>query len=152
MIVSEFSPRTTLKFNVHTESARGPGEPWGTWSFVKQGGVASPQIGSSKQLGSAPNSPVSPKVSLMAPLPKTGVEDRQVHYTCKVSNVSASPRSVIWFQRNYQADFLSEMPFSLQSSASLLANQTRPYIPRRKARQNRIVWLGTRRGLTELCI
>jgi len=95
MVVSEFSPRTTLKFNVHTESARGPGEPWGTWSFVKQAGMASPQMTSSRQFSSSvANSPSSPKPSLVGPLPRPGVEDRQVHYTCKVSNVSASPRSV----------------------------------------------------------
>jgi hypothetical protein len=94
MVVSEFSPRTTLKFNVHTEAARGPGEPWGTWSFVKQDGLGSPRVSSSRLLASPPNSPGSPKGSLIGPLPRPGVEDRRVQYTCKVSNVSASPRYV----------------------------------------------------------
>ena len=58
------------------------------------------------------NSPVSPKVSVMGPLPRPGVEDRQVHYTCKVSNVSASPRSVL---RPYKYDEL------MVSDAVLLA-------------------------------
>lgn len=103
MVVSEFSPRTTLKFNVHTESARGPGEPWGTWSFVKQPGLSSPQMGSTRQLGSGAHSPVSPKGSFMGPLPRP-VEDRRVHYTCKVSNVSASPRYVGIFDQCLLAD------------------------------------------------
>lgn len=94
MVVSDFSPRTTIKFNVHAESARGVGEPWGTWSFVKQTHVDSrfSEAPSNLNVSSAPNSPTSPKGSFVGPLGRPGVDERKVQYTCKVSNTSGSPR------------------------------------------------------------
>jgi len=94
MVVSDFSPRTTIKFNVHAESARAPGEAWGTWSFVKQSPSDPRGFGSSSRqsLTSPPNSPGSPKASLPGVPPRPRVDERKVQYTCKVSSISGSPK------------------------------------------------------------
>lgn len=44
MAVSNFAPKTTLMFNVHADSQRKAGEPWGTWAVNRQREADEPDL------------------------------------------------------------------------------------------------------------
>lgn len=91
MMVSNFAPRTTLTFNVHSKQESGA--PWGTWSVARAsigGGGATDQTAVSSVMSVA-NASNAGTVNSNAGSVAVDSDQQQLKFTCKVSKVNASP-------------------------------------------------------------
>ena len=85
MLVSNFSPRTTLSFNVHASPE--PGKPWGTWTVNRDTAVESSKT---KVPGAVTTSVAEPQPPILG-----GVAEHALKYTAKVSRVTSEPREAV---------------------------------------------------------
>lgn len=79
MLVSNFAPRTTLTFNVHAHPEKG--QPWGTWAVNKP-------VQASSKVSSFSSTPYD----------DDSRPGQALKYTAKVSDVSSSPRCVMFWE------------------------------------------------------
>ncbi|OCF54632.1 TKL/TKL-CCIN protein kinase [Kwoniella mangroviensis CBS 10435] len=87
MVISNFTPRTTLTFNVHASSYRTDGEPWGTWTVNRE-----PPVDHSKAFKSALGLEGSSQSSGKGSQERKGsqLDEHELKYSCKVSRCSST--------------------------------------------------------------
>lgn len=92
MMVSNFAPRTTLTFNVHSKQESG--EPWGTWSVRRASETGQgilPEYTAISSTMSIANPSNAGTVNSNAGSIAFDSDQQQLKYSCRVSKVLASP-------------------------------------------------------------
>ncbi|WVW80744.1 hypothetical protein I302_102730 [Kwoniella bestiolae CBS 10118] len=83
MVISNFTPRTTLTFNVHASSYRTDGEPWGTWTVNRE-----PPVDLSKAFK-------SPSGKASEEKKNSELDEHELKYSCKVSRCSSTAADAV---------------------------------------------------------